>query len=126
MIDANSHTSTTSYDVMGRETGTTDAVGDRTTMTYDASGLELTSSDANANQTSMIYDTYNRGLVVSTIQGVGTQAQTADLTTYDNAGQANRQSNGRRMDEQHGLRCRRSSDENDRSAGQRELDSLRP
>src|SRR5260370_27870719 len=59
------------------------------TTTYDAAGEQLTTIDALGHQTSTIYDRFHRGLVVQTLEGVGTPVQISRLDQYDNAGRAN-------------------------------------
>jgi RHS repeat-associated protein len=90
------NTTTYANDVLGRQTQTTDAYGSLFTYTYDAAGEQLTTVDALGHQTSTIYDLFHRGLVVQTLEGVGSPVQISRLDQYDNAGRtsANRNADG--------------------------------
>src|ERR1700722_18707318 len=71
---------------MGRETGTIDALGDRTTMTYLANGLSGQSQDANGNTTTPVYDSFNRGIEAGQINAVNSVIRTHTQASLDNLG----------------------------------------
>jgi RHS repeat-associated protein len=93
VTDARGNVMTTAYDVMGRLTAQTDALGNTTSYTYNAAGLRLTMTDPLGNQTSTVYDGFNRGLVLETVQAVGSGVQEDNVVSYDNAGQVSGQRN---------------------------------
>lgn len=75
------------HDVMGRLTSEVDAEGDTTTQTWDVSGLQLSRTDSLGHLASMIYDDYGKGLLVKTVEAVGTNATSTSLSLYNDSGQ---------------------------------------
>jgi YD repeat-containing protein len=86
--DALSHTTTYTYDALGRLTSTTDAAGHTTGQTYDSVGNVASRTDGNGNVTSYAYDGLDR------LTGVSAGGATTSYT-YDAAGNTLSQTDGR-------------------------------
>ena len=91
--DANSHATSTQFDLENRAVGVTDALGQSITFGYDRVGNQVQVTDANGNTITTVYDKNNRATQVIMPQvSVTTLAQGAHsvtpttTTTYDAVG----------------------------------------
>ncbi|MDI5964914.1 RHS repeat-associated core domain-containing protein [Streptantibioticus silvisoli] len=80
-----SHTWTSTYNLLGQQTSSTDPDTGTTTTTYDNDGLVLSTTDARGQQVSYTYDAMSRktGTYNTTTQKVKTAANRVASWTYD-------------------------------------------